>query len=241
MIITMTMQKGGTGKSATAAALAQAAAADGKKVLCIDLDPQGNLSFTLGANTAGTGALEFITGSAAHTIHTVAPFIDVIPASGDLATLTTETGSGQRLKKALEPIKEKYDYVFIDTPPTAGEIQYNALLAAEGAIIPLQADVYCLQSLYQIAETLKLAKVANKRLKVLGIVFTQYDGRSTIAQQMRETITAEAENMGVPVLGAIRAGVAIKEAAAKQQSLYDYAPKSKPAQDYRTIYTKIRG
>lgn len=241
MVITVAMQKGGTGKTATCATLAQAAAHDHKHVLCVDLDAQGNLSFTMGARTTGAGAFEFITGSAAHTIRTTTPYIDVIPASADLATLTTDTGSARRLQNALEPIKGNYDYVFIDTPPTAGELQYNALQASDGVIIPIIADVYNIQSLYQIAETIKAVQASNKRLKVLGIIFTLYDGRSTISQQMKQAISDEAEKMGVPVLGAIRAGVAVKEAAALQQSLYDYAPKSKPAQDYMAIYEQIRG
>lgn len=239
MIITLAMQKGGSGKTATAAALAQAAAHDGKRVLCVDLDPQGNFSFTMGARMIGTGAFEFLTGSAAHTIRTTAPLIDVIPASKDLSALKTEKGSGRRLQKALEPIKDNYDFVIIDTPPTVGELQYNALQAADGVIIPILADVYCIQSLFQICETIKSIQKTNDALKVLGIVFTQYDGRSTLAQQMKQTITDEAEKMGVPVLGTIRAGVVIKEAAALQKNLFNYAPRSKAAFDYMAIYNSI--
>lgn len=241
MIIAVAMQKGGTGKTATAAALAQAAAHDGKGVLCIDLDPQGDFTFAMGAKMTGTGALDFLAGSTAHAIHTTAPNIDIVPASADLATLASDKGTARRLQKALEPVKDRYDYIFIDTPPTAGELQYNALQAAEGVIIPLVADAYSLQSLFLIANTVKTVQLSNKALQPLGVIFTQFNGRTSLAKQMRQTITEEAQKMGLPILGTIRAGVAIGEAAALQQSLYDYAPKSKPALDYMTIYEKIRG
>lgn len=243
-IITVANQKGGTGKSTTAAALAQAAVNKGLRVLAVDLDPQGNLSYTLGAQTApGTGnSYNLLMGTPAdRLIQATAQGMDVIPAGADLATITSGTGTAHRLRRALEPIKDNYDLIVIDTPPTAGELQYNALMAAEGLIIPLQADVYNLQSLYQITDTARQIQQGNPDLELLGVVFTQYNGRSIIARQMQEAIINKAAEMGAPYLGAIRGAVAVKEAAALQQSIYDYAPKSKPAADYMDVFNRVTG
>lgn len=239
-VITVAIQKGGTGKTTTAAVLAQAAAHRGQKVLAIDLDPQGNLSFALGAQRTGGNAYNLLMGEpAGELIETTAQGLDVIPSGRDLSTIKTATGSARRLRQALRPIKKNYDLIIIDTPPTAGELQYNALMAADGLIIPLQADAYNLQSLYQMTDTARQIQESNTGLQILGVVFTQYDGRSIIARQMREAIQQAAEAAGVPTLGTIRGAVAVKEAAALQQNLYQYAPKSKPAADYMEIYEII--
>ena len=235
-IITVAIQKGGTGKTTTAAAVVQAAAYRGRSVLAIDLDPQGNLSFTLAADTSKPGSYDLLGGAAAADLIQHKPGYDVIPASWNLSTITSGRGSARRLQKAIEPLKKEYDLIVIDTPPTAGELQYNALQAATGLIIPLQADIYNLQSLYQITDTARQIQQTNPELKILGFLLTQYDRRSTIARQMQETITDQAAAMGVPYLGAIRAAVAVKEAAALQQSLFEYAPKSNPAADYLAVY-----
>lgn len=240
-IITVAIQKGGTGKTTTAAAVVQAAAYRGRSVLAIDLDPQGNLSFTLAADTSKPGSYDLLGGAAAADLIQHKPGYDVIPASWNLSTITSGRGSARRLQKAIEPLKKEYDLIVIDTPPTAGELQYNALQAATGLIIPLQADIYNLQSLYQITDTARQIQQTNPELKILGFLLTQYDRRSTIARQMQETITEQAAAMGVPYLGAIRAAVAVKEAAALQQSLFEYAPKSNSAADYLALYDRIAG
>ncbi len=239
-VITVAIQKGGTGKTTTAAVLAQAAARSGARVLAIDLDPQGNLSFALAAQGTAGNAYNLLMGQpAAQLIETTAQGLDAIPAAADLSTVKTATGSARRLREAIEPIKNNYDLIIIDTPPTAGELQYNALMAAGGLIIPLQADAYNLQSFYQMADTARQIQAINKELQIMGVIFTQYDGRSIIARQMREAIQEAAKGAGVPVLGAIRGAVAIREAAALQQSIYQYAPKCKPAADYLEIYKSI--
>lgn len=243
-VIAIAIQKGGTGKTTTAAAIAQAAACCGDKVLAIDLDPQGQLGFTLAADTSpeGGNSYNLLMGIDADLlIQTTPQGVDVIPATWDLQTITSGKGSARRLQRALEPIKNNYDLIVIDTPPTAGELQYNALQAATGLVIPLQADIYNLQSLYQITDTARQIQETNPALSIDGIVFTQYDGRSTIARQMKTAIIERAEEMGLRYLYAIRAAVAVKEAAALQRSLFEYAPKSKPAADYLTLYNIIGG
>ena len=242
-IITVAIQKGGTGKTTTAAVLAQAAAFRGRKMLAIDLDPQGNLSFALAAQTGpGCGSsYDLLTGKAPEElIQTTRQGLDVIPAARDLSTISTGRGSARRLQRAVEALRARYGLIIIDTPPTAGELQYNALQAATRLIIPLQADIYNVQSLYQITDTARQIQESNPALLIAGIVLTQYDGRSTIARQMREVITGKAAALGVPFLGVTRAAVAVREAAALQQSLFEYAPKCKPAADYLSIYDSLQ-
>lgn len=239
-ILTIGIQKGGTAKTATAAAIAQAGAARGLKVLAIDLDPQGNLSFALSADTRSKGSYELLEGQAARNLIQESPQnISVIPASRNLAAVQTYPGSAKRLQKALQPIKGMYDLIVIDTPPTAGELLYNALQASTGLVIPLQADIFGLQGLYQIADTAKQFTKSNPELTIKGFVLTRYDNRSTLNRTLKERITKQAAEMGIDCLAEIREGVAVREAGALQQPLFDYAPKSKPAQDYMNLFENI--
>lgn len=239
-VFTVAVQKGGTGKTTTAASLAQAAAHKGLKTLAIDLDPQGNLTYTAGADATGKSSFDLLNGTPAKEIiqHTGQGF-DFIPASWDLSTETSSKGSATRLKRALEPIQNLYDLTIIDTPATAGELQYNALFAATGLIIPLEAEIYSLQSLYQIIDTAEQIQEKNKNLSITGFVITKLDTRSTIAKEMKEQLIIAANKNNIPYLGSIRTGVVLKEAAALQQNLFEYAPKSKPAQDYFTLLEQI--
>lgn len=239
LVVAIANQKGGTGKTATAAALAAAAIEAGEAVLLIDLDPQCNLTFSAGA-MAGPGSLELLNGeNPAGLIQNTAGG-DIIPASWDLAAVSSTAGSARRLQEALKPLKKKYSLIIIDTPPTAGELQFNALQAANGLIIPVQADIYGVQSLYQIVPTMRLIQKTNRALKPLGVVITLYDGRSTLSRQMLEKITDIATAQGLPILGAVRKSVVMAEAAALQLPITKYAGKSKPAEDYRGIYKNLR-
>lgn len=242
MILAIANQKGGTGKSTTAAALAQAAAHRGRRVLAIDLDPQGNLSYFLQADTARAGAFEVLDGlPASEATQATAGGLDVIPASWNLQTISSSRGSARRLKAALEPLAGRYDVVILDTPPTAGELQYNALMAATDLVIPLQADIVGLQGLYQMMDTAQQIKQGNPALTLTGYILTRSGGRSTLARQMAETIEVQARGMGLPFLMAIREAVAIREAQTLQQSLYEYAPRSKPAADYLRLFDMLTG
>jgi len=239
-ILTMAIQKGGSGKTTTAAAIAGAAGVKGKRVLVIDLDPQGNLSFACKANTAAGSSFDLLHNTPiTELIQPCTHPFDIIPAAWELSTETSSKGSATRLKKALEPLKNRYDLIVIDTPPTAGELQYNALFAATGLIIPLEADIYNLQSLYQITDTALQIQKTNKELAITGLILTKYDDRSTLARQLQLQIVIEATKRNIPYLGSVRNGIAIKEAAALQQNIFNYAPKSKPAADYMEIAAKI--
>lgn len=244
-IYAIAVQKGGTGKTTTAAALAQAAAIHKKgrrllRVLAIDLDPQGNLSFALAADPNRPGSADLLEGApAAELIQKSPQGLDVIPAGWSLSTVKSAPGSARRLQKALEPIRDDYDLIFIDTPPTAGELQYNAMQAATRLIIPLETDAYNLQSLLQILQAARQFQKSNAALKIAGVLLTKYDGRAIINRQLREAMEATAARNSIPFLGTIRKSVSIQEAAALQRSLFEYAPKSKPAADYMQIFSEL--
>lgn len=240
MIYTVCTNKGGTGKTTTAAALAQAAAYQGKSVLALDLDPQANLTYCLAADETQPGSYDLLRGAdPTDIVQTTAQGINVISASPDLQTETTGAGTARRLQRALKPVKDQYDLIIIDTPATAGELQYNALQAADRLIIPLLADAYNLQSLRQITDTAAQIMDSNPNLKIAGVILTQYDPRPVMSRQLRDMLQESATAQGIPFLGAVRKGVAIQEAAALQRSLYKYAPKSKPAADYMSIYNAL--
>ena len=239
-ILTAAVIKGGTGKTTTAAALAQAAVAAGKKVLAIDLDPQANFTFFIGADQNSPGSYELLHGTdPAQLIQQTAQGIDAISASPDLATERTTPASAKRLQTALDPLKSDYDLIVIDTPPQMGELTFNALQAATGLIIPLETDNSSLQGLYQIADIAHQMQRSNPALTITGVVLTRYDSRPKLNRYLQEVIAERGQEIGAPFLIGIRPGIAIREAQAMQQSLFDYAPRSNPAQDYKKLYEMI--
>lgn len=227
-------QKGGTGKTTTAAALAVEAGADGKRVLLVDLDPQGNLTGTTGAEKDG-GSYALITGGKLEAYNL--PVYDVAAASPALQTITTNTGSAQRLKKGLAKVARSYDLAIIDTPPTPGELMYNAILAADKIIIPCRADVYSLDGLEAMKEMIYQLGADKASVYVMCTQTT----RGNIQDIMQGKIQGYAAGSGWHYLGEVRNGVAVQEAAALKRDLKSYAPKSKPAQDYKAIYNVMKG
>ncbi len=240
-IITTAVIKGGAGKTSTCAALAQAAAKAGKKVLAIDLDPQANLSFFIGADQNRPGSYQLLHGAdPAPLIQATEQGIDAISASPDLATEKTTPASAKRLQAAIEPLKEDYDFIFIDCPPQIGELTFNALQAATGLLIPLESDGSSLQGLYQITDIAHQMQRSNPDLSIIGVILTRYDARAKINRFWRDAIAERGEEIGAPLLIGIRPGVAIREAQAMQQSLFDYAARSNPAQDYQKLFDLIQ-
>lgn len=245
-IIAVANQKGGTAKTSTAHAIATGAAYKGKRALLVDFDPQGNLSFIMGAdaNQAGTYELMKQQAEAADIIQRT-PHGDIIPASLNLAGADTEfSGKPGRdffLKAALDPLKGLYDVIVIDTPPTLGTLIINALTAATDVIIPLNADILSLQGLYQLTDTINQVKTyCNKGLNIGGILLTRYSGRTVLARDLKETIEAKSAELGIPIYNTIiREGVAVKEAQTMQQSLFEYAPNSNPAKDYLQLFEEM--
>lgn len=240
-IITIAVIKGGTAKTATCATLAQAAAHEGKRVLCIDLDAQANLTMRLKADTNAPGALELLGGAPAKDlIQETEQGIDVIASSIDLASLKEGADSSiYMLSEAIAPIARKYDYIFIDTPPRLNITTYNALQASNGLLIPLEADPDSLQGMYQIIDIANIIKSSNPKLKILGCCITRYNKRAKLTQFFRNLIEKAGKENGCKLIAEIRQGIALQEAQALKVSLYDYAPKSKPAIDYMSLYKTI--
>lgn len=239
-IITIAQLKGGCGKSTTAAALAQAATSAGKKVLAVDLDPQGNLSFFIGADQGKPGSLELLNGAPAkEIIQATEQGIDAIAARQDLATIKTASASARRLYRALQPVKESYDLIIIDTPASLGELHYNALQVSTGLITPQEADINNLQGFYRLIDIAGQMKESNPALSIMGAIVTRYDNRPKLNRYLRDAIRDRANEKQVPYLMEIRQGTAIREAQSFQLSLYKYAPRSAPAVDYMELYKLI--
>ena len=246
-VLAIINQKGGVGKSTTAAALGAGLTLKGYKVLFIDLDAQGNLTFNMGAGASALSSLEVLTGTATaeeairHTEHG-----DIIPASPALAgadNLITTTGKEYRLKEALEPLHSRYDYIVIDTPPALGILTVNALTACSGAIVPAQADAWSLQGITQLNGTIQtVRKYCNPALKVKGIVLTRFNSRAVVSRDMQELIAQTAAALDTKLYStAVRECTAIKEAQAVQQDIYSYAPRSNATADYKALVAEIIG
>ena len=240
MIIAVCNQKGGVGKTATAQALATCKG----RTLAIDLDPQGNFSFAMGGNAADKGVYELLTGAAkpGEVIQTTRQG-DVITACNELASIDFELDDDNRitaLKDAIRPIRRRYRHIVIDCPPALNILLLNALAAADTVLIPLTADMYSLQGLYQLKQTIDDVKQFNSELTIGGAVFVKHNTRTRLAREITEVIKAKCKEYGIPVYKTtVREGVAIREAQTYRQSIFEYAPRSNPAQDYLKLIEEI--
>lgn len=246
-IIAICNQKGGVGKSTTANALGAGLHAKGSKVLYIDMDAQGNLSHSLDALQKPLTALEVLTGTAAaaEAIYSTRQG-DIIPSSPALAgadIILKDTGREYRLKDALAPILEAYDYCLIDCPPALGILTINALTASDSVIIPSQADIYSLQGIGQLMQTIDtVQRYTNSKLKVKGLVITRYNGRSILTRDLSEALEKTAESLKTRLYNSkVRECIAIKEAQARKTDIFSYAPKSNAAADYAALLEEIIG
>ena len=240
-------QKGGVGKSTTSNAIGAGLFQRGYKVLFIDLDAQGNLSYSMKCENKPLSSLEVLTGTAtAREATLTTPQGDIIPASPALAsadTIITDTGREYRLKEALEPLKEVYDYIIIDTPPALGTLTINALTACDSVIIPAQADIYSLQGIGQLNQTIQTVKrYCNKGLTIKGIVITRYSPRAVLTRDMTDLLEDTAEQLNTKVFTSrIRECIALKEAQASQTDIFTYNPRSNAGIDYKALLEEMIG
>jgi chromosome partitioning protein len=245
-VIAVSSQKGGTGKTTTANALAALAHKRGLRTLAIDLDPQGSLTYISGADTDAPGAYDMLKGMPALDVVQHVAQYDIIPA-GQLAGAEIEfasrTGRDLLLRAAIKPLQALYDVCYIDCLPGLGTLLINALAAADDVLMPLQADTFALQSLGQLVETVhEVQGFYNAGLNIVGVVLTRYSSRSTLTRNIKDVLAESCAELGVKLLNTtIREGVAVREAQTLQQSIFDYAPKSNPAQDYTALADEIGG
>lgn len=240
-VTTIVNQKGGVGKTTTAHALATGLTRKGYKVLVIDTDPQGNLSYAMGADSLGQGLYEVMKNESKVT--------DLIQRTrqGDILPSTlmltgadvdfTQMGREFIIKEALEDVKTNYSHIIIDSPPTLGILTINALTASDDIIVPLGADIFSLQGLSQLNTTInKVRRYGKSKLKIAGLLVTKFSGRTILGNDVKEEIDRKATELDSKVYNVtIRDGVAIKEAQLQQQSIYEYAPQSNPVKDYMEL------
>lgn len=240
-ITTILNQKGGTGKTTTAHALATGLALRGLQVLLVDADPQGNITYTTGADPLQNGLYALLRGDAdtAAAIQHTAQGVDVMASSLDLAGADmefTQTGREYLLREALESL-DSYTHIIIDSPPALGILSVNALTASNDVVIPACADMYSLQGLKQLLTTIsRVRKYSNPALTIAGLLITR-KGRDTVAARaMLEQIRRSTEAAAIPLYRAtIREATAIREAQIVQQSIFEHAPTAKVTGDYNSF------
>lgn len=243
MIISISAIKGGSGKSTTAAAMAAGLRLKKKRVLLVDMDAQGNTTEAAGLlDTDGATADDILTGAvkATDAILDGGDFGDIIPASPGLAGID-EADSVHKLAKALKPIQGKYDFVIIDTPPSVGVLTKNALAAADGVIIPTSADAFGLRGFTHLYEFIKgVKKTVNPSLKIFGVLLTRHSAQRVILRDYGEVMTKTAAQLGTRLYKTyIRECVAIREAQAMKQSIFEYDPNGNAAADYMAFISEF--
>ena len=245
-VIAIANQKGGVGKTVTASALSAGLSLKGYRVLSIDLDSQRNFSFLLhirGGNSPTI--LDVLVGdSAVDAAIQATGQGDAIAASPQLVAadfLIKGTKREYRLSNALDPLKKKYDFAVLDTPPALGTITVNALTAASSVVVPALADVFSVQGVLEFGETVRnVQQRSNPFLKHRGILLTRHNDRSVISRDMVDTLKEAAQRDGVKLFStAIRDTVVIREAAASGTNIFSYAPKSKAAADYLAFIEEL--
>ncbi len=243
-VIAFANQKGGVAKTTTTLNLGVALSEQGKRVLLIDLDPQGNLTMSQGMNPDAIERSMFDVLvhriPISDVIHTVE--VDIAVASIDLAgaelALSALIGRERALDKALVEVRDKYDFILIDTPPSLGLLTINAFVAANGVIVPVQCEYLSLRGLVQLENTLAMVREnLNPEVRVQGIVPTMYDGRTLHA---REAIEILEEHFGDLVYDTrIRKTVRYAEAPVKGSSVLRYDPTGPAAQAYRDLAKEV--
>lgn len=240
-------QKGGVGKSTTAINLSAALGELGKQVLLVDLDPQGNSSSGLGIEKSQVHncVYDVLLNDVAIEdviIPDVGEGLDLVPATISLAgaevELVSEMARENRLKDAVGSLRGKYDYVFIDCPPSLGLLTVNALVAADKLLIPIQCEFYALEGVTKLLDSMKRVKTRlNPTLDIFGVLLTMYDGRTTLSRQVVEEVRSYFGKTVFTTL--IPRTVKLSEAPSFGQPITQYDPSGKGAQSYVNLAKEV--
>ena len=246
-IIAIANQKGGVGKTTTTVNLAASLGVLEQKILLIDADPQANASSGLGIDvdqvSYGTYQLLEHTISAKSTIQkTSSPNVDIIPAHIDLVAIEIELVDKEEreymLKKAIQEVKDDYDYILIDCAPSLGLITLNSLVAADAVIIPIQCEYFALEGLGKLLNTIKgVQNLHNKELDIEGLLLTMYDSRLRLSNQVVDEVKKHFDNMVFDTI--IQRNVRLSEAPSYGESIIKYDATSRGAENYISLANEI--
>ncbi len=246
-IIAIANQKGGVGKTTTSINLAASLGVLEKKVLLIDADPQANATSGLGINVEeveiGTYQLLEHTNTAKEAIlKTDTPNLDIIPSHIDLVAIEIELVDKESreymLKKALEEVKDDYDFILIDCAPSLGLLTLNALTAADAVIIPIQCEYFALEGLGKLLNTIKsVQKIHNPELDIEGLLLTMYDSRLRLSNQVVEEVQKHFNDMVFKTI--IQRNVRLSEAPSYGESIINYDASSKGATNYLSLAKEV--
>ena len=246
-IIAVANQKGGVAKTTTSISLASSLVSLGKRVLLIDLDPQGNASRGVGLDIALLSKTIFDVLSKNNDINrlikrTVMKNLDIVPANLKLASfdsaLLGKEATTFLLKNAIQTLKKEYDYIIIDCPPSLGLLNTNALTAADSILIPVQCEYYALEGVTQLLITIRLVqRTSNRNLKIEGILLTMFDIRTRlsveVSQDVRQTFGKLVYQNSIP------RNVKLSEAPSRGMSIFEYDPKSTGAKAYAGLTEEV--